>query len=194
MIAEEPTTLLKLNYQIVLELTRQHEVFRSNYTRLIADSVRNMLLKDCRQKKLALVAVFHESPTSRPLPRRLINRLKALGENPCVLNDQADWQPMEDVPWRCLIQNEAKISEQEIREQLHLWSDSKRIFVDVSSNYSPVNASNLVEISDKVLWCVTPENWKESVYRLNAIEEHAPGWRDKIHIVWLLNDGSPRTP
>ena len=194
MIAEEPTTLLKLNYQIALELTRQHDVFRSNYTRLIADSVRNMLLKDRRQKKPALVAVFHESPASRPLTRRLIHRLKTLGENPCVLNDQADWQPMEDVPYRCLIQNEAKISEQEIREQLHLWSDSKRIFVDVSSNYSPVSASNLVEISDKVLWCVTPDNWKESVYRLNAIEERAPGWRDKINIVWLLNDGSPWTP
>jgi NTE family protein len=194
MIAEEPTTLLKLDYQKALDLTREHEVFRLNFSRLIADSVRNLLLKDRRQKKPALVAVFHESPASRPLTRRLISRLKSLGENPCVLNDQTDWQPMEDVPYCCLIQDGAKLSEQEIREQLHRWSDSNRILIDVSSNYSPAIASNLVEISDKVLWCVTPDNWKESIYRLNAIEDRAPGWRDKINIVWLLNDGSPWAP
>ncbi|MEO1980797.1 MAG: Crp/Fnr family transcriptional regulator [Fuerstiella sp.] len=99
MIAEEPTTLLKLNYQTIIELTRQYEVFRANFSRLIADSVRTMLLKDRRQKKPVLVAIFHQSPATRPLTRQLIKRLKDLGENPCVLNDQTDWQPMEDVAW-----------------------------------------------------------------------------------------------
>ncbi|HIE97809.1 MAG: cyclic nucleotide-binding domain-containing protein [Fuerstiella sp.] len=190
MIAEEPTTLLKLDYQKALDLTREHEVFRLNVSRLIADSVRNMLLKDRRQKKPVLVAVFYESPASRPLTRRL----KSLGENPSVLNDQTGWQPMEDVPYCCLIRDGATIAEREIREQLHLWSDSNRICIDVSLNYSPVNACRLVEISDNVLWCVTPDNWKLSVYRLNAIEKRAPGWRDKINVVWLLNDGSPWAP
>ncbi|MCP4786085.1 MAG: cyclic nucleotide-binding domain-containing protein [Fuerstiella sp.] len=194
MVAEEPTTLLKLNHQKAIELTRQHEVFRANFSRLIADSVRNLLLKDRHHKKPALVVVFHESPATRPLTRQLINRLKTLGENPCVLNDQTDWQPMEDVPYCCLVQDGVAMVEQDVREQVHLWSDSNRIFIDASSAYDPARASNLVEVSDKVLWCVTPENWKASVYRLNAIEERAPGWRDKINIVWLLDDGSQWAP
>ena len=156
MVAEEPTTLLKLNHQKAIELTRQHEVFRANFSRLIADSVRNLLLKDRHHKKPALVVVFHESPATRPLTRQLINRLKTLGENPCVLNDQTDWQPMEDVPYCCPVQDGVAMVEQDVREQVHLWSDSNRIFIDASSAYDPARASNLVEVSDKVLWCVTP--------------------------------------
>ncbi len=194
IVAEEPTTVLRLNYQKALELTKQHEVFRANFSRIVADSVRNLLLKDRRQKKPARVAIFHQSPVSRSLTRILIKRLKELGENPCVLNDQTDWQPMDDVPYRCLIQDGSKMTEQEVRQQINLWSDSKRILFDVDAAVDPISASNLVEFSEKVFWCVSPENWKESVYRLNAIEERAPGWRDKINVVWLLNEGSQCAP
>lgn len=84
--------------------------------------------------------------------------------------------------------------EQDVREQVSLWSDSSRIFIDVGSAHDTVKASNVVEFCDKVFWCVTPDNWEESVNRLNAIEERAPGWRDKINIVWLLDDGSQWAP
>ncbi len=186
LVAEEPTTLLRLDYQKGLELTKKYDVFRQNFSRSIADSVRNMLMKDRRQKKPTLVSIFHQSPATRPLTRRLVLRLKELGENPCVLNDQTDWQPMDDVPYFCLIQNERYVTEQEFRNQVNLWANVKRAFIDVDAAVDLQRATNITEASDKVLWCVTPENWQQSVDRLRAIVARAPGWRDKINIVWLL--------
>ncbi len=145
-----------------------------------------MLMKDRRQKKPTLVSIFHQSPVTRPLTRRLVTRLKELGENPYVLNDQTDWQPMDDVPYFCLIQNGRYVTEQEFRNQVNLWSNVKRAFIDVDAAVDLQRATNITEASDKVLWCVTPENWQQSVDRLRAIVARAPGWRDKINIVWLL--------
>src|SRR4029079_16727663 len=36
---------------------------------------------------------------------------------------------------------------------------------------------------------VAPQNWQESVQRLREIESRAPGWRDKVRILWLLEAG-----
>ncbi len=194
MVAAEPTTLLRLDYQKALALTKKHDVFRQNFSRLIADGVRNMLMKDRRQEKPVRVTVFHQSPTTRPLTRKLIERLRALGEQPCILNDQTDWQPMDDVPHYCVIRDGHYVQHQEVRDQVNEWSDAKRTFIDIDATIDPARAANLVMFSDKILWCVTPSNWKESVDRLTAIAERAPGCRDKINIVWLLDDGSPWAP
>lgn len=194
VVAAEPSTILRLNYQKALELTKQHDAFRQNFSRSIADSVRNMVMKDRRQKKPVVVACFHQSSTSRPLTRRLITRLQELGEDPCVLNDQTDWQSMDDVPYFCLVREGGDVPDQEVREHVNQWSDSRRIFIDVAASVALDRAATIVAVSEKVFWCVTPENWQESVSRLEAIEQRAPAWRDKINIVWLLDDGGRWAP
>jgi NTE family protein len=78
VIAQEPSTVLKLDFQNVLEFTRKHETFGLNLTRSISNMVRHMLMSDRHQKKPALVAVFHESAASRSLTPRLIRRLLEL--------------------------------------------------------------------------------------------------------------------
>ena len=66
--------------------------------------------------------------------------------------------------------------------------------MDVDASLDPVSASLLVEFSEQVIWCTSPENWESVVYRLKAIEARAPGWRDKINIVWLLDSGQRVAP
>ena len=66
--------------------------------------------------------------------------------------------------------------------------------MDVDASLDPVSASLLVEFSEQVIWCTSPENWESVVYRLKAIESRAPGWRDKINIVWLLDNGQRVAP
>jgi predicted acylesterase/phospholipase RssA/CRP-like cAMP-binding protein len=192
--ALEPSALLRLDFPVALEFTRKHETFGLNLTRLIAGMVRQVLMPDRHQKKPALVAVFHESPMSRPLTLRLVQRLVELGETPSVLSDRPDWEPIPNVPSRSLIEQGQPLAREEIRRQINEWSDSGRIFMDVDASLDPVHASLLVEFSEQVIWWSRPEDLESVVYRLKAIETRAPGWRDKINIVWLLDDGQRSAP
>jgi NTE family protein len=194
LVAEEPTTLLQIKYQKMLELTKKHDLFRENFSRLVADSMRELLMKDRRQRKAALVAVFHQSGATRPLTKRLIERLQQLGECPGLLTDQVDWQPLQGVPHYCLVQDGQMVTEQDVRERVNSWSDSRRVFFDVDTALPHERAANIIEFSEQVYWCVTSENWLQSVARLKAIEARSPGWREKVCIVWLLTPDEPIAP
>jgi NTE family protein len=194
VIAQEPSAMLRFDFETAREFTRKYDTFGLNITRLIANMVRHVLMPDRHQKKPALVAVFHESPASRPLTPRLINRLLELGESPRLLSDRPDREPIANVPFRSLIEEGQPLTREEIRRQINLWSDSRRIFMDVDASLDPVSASLLVEFSEQVIWCTSPDNWESTVYRLKAIEARASGWRDKINIVWLLDSGQRVAP
>jgi NTE family protein len=194
LVAEEPTTLLRLEYQTALRLTKDHELFRHNFSKMIADAVLGLLMKDRKQNKPRLVGIVHQSPETRPLTTRLVKRLQELGERPHVLNDQTDWQPMEDVPYFCLKKDGEYLPIEDVREQVTSWSESKRTFIDIDAAIDLERTDRLVEVCDKVFWCVTPDNWKASLPRLRAIVEHAPNWREKINVIWLLPGDIPWTP
>lgn len=183
LLAEEPSTLLRLDYQIALQLTRKYEGFRQNFSKLIADAVMSVILKDRRQLKPVIVSVFHQSPETRPITCRLIERLKALGEKPHLFTDQTDGQSNPDVP-AFLLTRDTLIDD--VHKQLLLWSESKRTFLDLDTSTDFDRMCKVALASEKILWCVTPENWRDSVTRLKAMVERAPSWRDKINIVWLL--------
>jgi len=188
VIAVEPSVALKLDAETTLRFTRKHETFGLNLTHSISNMVRQVLMYDRQLKKPSLVTLFHESQQSRSLTRRLIQRLLELGESVCLMSDCEDWEPIEKVPYRSLVEDGNLISREDIRRQINLWSDSGRVIIDVDAALDPVNASMLVEFSEQVFWCSSRENVDSSVYRLNAIEARAPGWRDIINLVWMLDE------
>ena len=114
----EPTTLLRLSYQTVFELTKQHDAFRQNLSRLVGEAVNSTLMREYRKTLPRIIAIFHQSPATRPLSRRLLQRLHDLGQRPFVLSDQPDWLPMDGIPHYCSIQNGRPVSELEIRKSL----------------------------------------------------------------------------
>jgi len=187
VVAREPTTLLRWDYSKALELTKKHEAFRRNFSKQIANQVRGFLYQDKYRKKPAIVAVFHESPASRALSLCLIRRLLEYGETPCVFSDRADWEPVEGVPHRPLMEGDRSLNEEDVRKQIHAWEDTRRVFIDVDAALNPQVASRIMEFSERVFWCVSPENRESAVNRLRTIESRAPGWKDKISIVWLLD-------
>jgi NTE family protein len=194
LVAEEPTTLLRLEYSKIVELTKRHALFREKFTRMVAETMRDVLLKDRRRKKPRIVAIFHQSSITRPLTRRLLERLRSLGETPSILSDLTDWHAMEGIPHNCLVQRGQLIGEQEVRQKINDWSDCSRVFIDVDAAVLPDQAARGIEFSEKVLWCVTPENWKASIPHLRSITSFNPGWRDKIDVVWLLPADHPWAP
>jgi NTE family protein len=194
LVAEEPSTLLRLEYTKIVELTKRHDSFRERFTRMVAETMRDVLLKDRRRAKPRIVAIFHQSSRTRPLTPRLLERLRLLGETPCILSDRTDWQAMEGVPYNCLVQRGQLIGEHAVREQINDWSECSRVFIDVDASVPPELAAKGIEFSEKVLWCVTPENWKASIPHLRSIASFNPGWREKIDVVWLLPADHPWAP
>ncbi len=47
---------------------------------------------------------------------------------------------------------------------------------------------------DVVLWCVRPQDAPAAVHLLQELEKSVPGWRDKIRIVWILDNNTPFAP
>jgi len=194
VIAEDPTTILRLNYQKALALTNKYSQFQQNVLREISNTVRNVLMKKRHHKQPKLVSIFHQSSVTRSLTRKLIQRLQALGEDVCILSDEQNWQAMDNVPYYCLLKEGDYVSEQDARQQINRWSDSKRVLIDMSTANETSKLASVVESSETVFWCVTPDNWQASVSPLAAIENKEPSWREKINLVWLLDDGSQWAP
>ena len=190
----EPTTLLRLSYQTVFELTKQHDAFRQNLSRLVGEAVNSTLMREYRKTLPRIIAIFHQSPATRPLSRRLFQRLHDLGQRPFVLTDQPDWLPMDGIPHYCSIQNGRPVSELEIRQKFNELPDRKPIVIDVDAATDIERASTAIEDSEKVFWCVTPDQWNKAVAQLTEIERRAPNWREKINIIWLLPGCSPWAP
>ena len=190
----EPTTLLRLDYQKIFELTNRHDTFRQNLSRIIAEAVKNTLMRERRKKLPRVIAIFHQSPATRPITRRLLQRLQELGEQPCIVHDQSNWLPMDDISHYCILQNGRFVSNQEVRQQLDTMPDKKPIVFDLDATTELSRASDIFEISEKVFWCVTPEDWSKAIAPLSEIERIAPNWRDKVNVVWLLPGSSPWAP
>lgn len=193
LVAEDPSTLLRLDHKMALHLTKQHELFRKNFSRMIADAVMSLVTKDRQQNKPRLISVFHQSMETRQISKELVKRLQGMGEHPRVLSDQLGWDQIEPKSF-CIVDDGRYLTPDEIREKAKTWSDLKRVFIDVDAAIELDMACQIAEISDKILWCVTPDNWKETVDRLKLIEDRAPGWRDKTNIIWLLPGDQPWAP
>jgi len=187
IIAVEPTAVLRIDFDTTRQLARKHDSFGLSLTRLIAGMVRQVLQSDRAPNKPSLITIFHETSTSRQLTGRIIRRFLEMGETPCLMSDQPGAEPIQNVPFRDLIEDGQQLTREDIRRQINLWSDSKRVILDVDAAIDPVSASLLVEFSDQVLWCSNSEAVDSTVYRLKAIESRVPGWRDKINLIWMLD-------
>ena len=185
-VAEEPTTILRLSSDDCQRLTAKHDAFRVNLLQAVADNVRQYLFQRDEPVKPRMVAVFHQSPETRELTRKLCHRLVELGERPCVLTDNPDWKSVEGVRDRNACDDE-NLNEQEARRQIHAWTDADRIIIDaeVSPGSEGVTTLHTCELA---LWCVTPEDWERSVIALRFLLSRSPTWRDKVCIVWLLRE------
>jgi predicted acylesterase/phospholipase RssA/CRP-like cAMP-binding protein len=187
-VAEDPSTLLRFNYDEALELTKKHEVFRLNLMKLLANGVKHTIYQHKQAVRPSTVAIFHENESTRSISRTLMTRLTELGEEICLVNDRENWQPIEGVQHHCVVENGRFFDRERIQHLMQEWSRFPRMLVDVETSLDVMRAINLLRACDLVLWCVTPANWQASVEKLVAIEADAPTWRDKVCVVWLLEN------
>lgn len=188
-VAEEPTTLLRIDYAKGVELTRKHNAFRANFMRVLAENVKQSVFNDRLPNPPRLVAFLHESDETRIVSQKLFRRLVELGETPGVFTNQSEAEPIEGIRSHQTLGGDRDWTLAEAVEEAGNWLGSGRLFIDYSRTVGPKQAAIVLERCQLVFWCVTPDNWQPSLQFLREMESQAPGWREKIHILWLLKPG-----
>ncbi len=182
--AEDPSVLLRIGYDKALELSKNYDAFRTNYMRMISDSVKQSLFNDKTAVRPAVTVFIHQTDETRVVSEKLTERLVGLGETPGLFCDRA--MDVTGIQVIRIFGEEGVSSPEQIRHMAAESLQSGRVIFDVDATLDPQRASQGFEAAEQVFWCVTPGNWEASLSRLHAIEVRAPSWREKISIVWLL--------
>ena len=194
VVSVGPSTLLKLDYQVGLQLTFKYPKLRENLARQVAQNIKKVVFGDKQRKQASLIAVYHETPVTRELTLRLIKRLQELGESPCLLSDNLTSSPLEGLRFRPLVESGQPLAYDEIRRQIQQWSDSKRVFLDLSTESPSLAANDVLLFCEQVFWCVQPHDWDRAKRHLQKIREFSTAWHEKISVVWLLDRAEHLAP
>ena len=87
VVALEPTTVLRLDYEEAMELTLARPELRRLWLKTYAGGLRKIFLGDAPKRSVMILTLIHDSPATRPLAERLIQRLSDIGEQLAILSD-----------------------------------------------------------------------------------------------------------
>lgn len=190
-LAEDPSMLLRIDYERALELTKKHDLFRTNYLRVVYSAIKQSLLRRKTVVRPRSAAFFHRTDDTRRISNQLMERLVALGEEVCVYTDRA--VDVEAIHQRQVGENAASVSADDLRREVADWLHRGRAVFDMSTSCDPDYVLRALSAFDQVFWCVTNRNWAASLEQLQRIVDRVPTWRDKVSIVWMLEAGE-KTP
>ena len=186
IVAEEPSTMLRIDYRACLALNQKHPEFQHNFATMLANTVLKLAMKEREHQIPKNVAVLHQSRETRVFTQRLTNRLTELEELPHVITDDEQWKAIGGIPdYQISTSADGITNAGAIQQKLAEWSNAERLLIDLD-NQRPQAMAAILEFADKILWCVTRENWEQSVAAFQKILETAPGWANKINVVWIL--------
>jgi predicted acylesterase/phospholipase RssA/CRP-like cAMP-binding protein len=186
VVALEPTTLLNLDFEQAMDLTFRYPELRRLWLMTFAGSLKKHFFGTPSRHAPTILALVHESPVTRPVTERLINRLHELGENLAVFSDADDWRGPPGVRSRALRTDGRDLQNEDIRRQVAEWQDANRIIFDLHSYLTPERALRLIEVADRAVYFVPATASEVAIRRLQALDVSGRGWRDKISIAWLV--------
>jgi predicted acylesterase/phospholipase RssA/CRP-like cAMP-binding protein len=193
IFALEPSTILSLDHEKSMELVLLHPELRRQWLQSYARSLRRRFLEPAAGQAPKVLAMLHQSPATRNLAQKIIGRLQGLGEAVCVLSDADSWRSIPDVGFRSLLDGNRLIEVAEIRRQIAEWNQAKRIVVDITAAQN-LDWAVLLRPADCALVFIRPREISSAIERLRALDLASQGWRDKIAIVWVLEEGSGVAP
>jgi predicted acylesterase/phospholipase RssA len=80
-----------------------------------------------------------------------------------------------------------------MRGQIAEWNQATRIVVDITAAQN-LDWAVLLRAADSALVFIRPREVSSALARLGALDSASRGWRDKIVIVWVLEEGSSVAP
>ncbi len=187
--ATEPSTAIRLTLSNLLQLTAKHTEFQLAMFRLAASVFKRYLMVDRSLPKPSVVGIVHHTEASRPLVGRLARRLRDLGESPSILGDDERWKPDDDIPFKLLVGDA-----EERQDLIKGWASYRRLLFDIRADHSAELMKRFLSYVDIVLWCIRPQDERAAVHLLQVLVKDVPGWRDKLRLVWLLDNSTPIAP
>ncbi|HJZ56039.1 MAG TPA: patatin-like phospholipase family protein, partial [Gemmataceae bacterium] len=186
VVALEPTTVLNLDYDEAIDLTFRYPELRQLWLRTFAGSLRKHFFGATQKRAPMVLGLIHESPATRRVAERLIERLREVGESLAVLGDSDAWRGLPGVRFRSLREDGRDLEPEEIRRRAAELQDASRIIFDLHADMAPDRAARLLEIADRAVYFVPAASGEAAARRLQSLDVSARGWRDKIGIAWLL--------
>ena len=194
LTATEPSSLIKLKFDQLHKLVAKYPALQTNLSRIAGDAVRQIMQVDRTREQPSGVAIVHQSDSSRAITPQLVRRLAQIESAPCVWSDDPKHKPIEGIESRCIVEDGQFISVAQGRALLKEWSKRGRVFVDMSAKHELAALVRTIRFADTVLWCVRPNEGDQALAILKQLHNEVAGWREKIHLVWILDDTSYRAP
>jgi predicted acylesterase/phospholipase RssA/CRP-like cAMP-binding protein len=194
VIALEPSTVLSLPYEQALELTLRNPQLRRHWLTTFAGSLHKHFFGSVTRRSPMVLALVHDSETTRHLAERVVSRLGQLGERLAIFSDSQAWRELRGVRFRFLEANGKALEPEEIRKQTFEWQDATRIIFDVRANLEPERATRLLGFAERVIYFIVAAEGDAGFGRLKNLVGTDHGWRDKVSIAWLLSGSCPIAP
>jgi len=194
IVALEPTTVLRLDYEEALELTFARPDLRRLWLKTYAGSLRKFFFGAAPKRSVTMLALIHDSPATRQTAERLIRRLSDVGEQLAVLSDSDQRMDSPNVRFRSLREDGRDLTSEEIRKQVARWQDANRIIFDIHTYLTPERTEQLMSLVDRAVYFVPADAADSAIRRLRAFDVSARGWRDKISVAWLIGADSSVVP
>ncbi len=194
LVATEPSSLIKLRFDQLHKLIAKYPVLQTNLYRMAGDVVRQLMMVDRTREQPSVVAIVHQSDSSRAMTPQLVRRLMQIESAPYVWSDDPTHKPIEGVEFQFIFENGQFISVEQGRALLKKWSKRGRVFVDMSAKHEMAALARTIRFADTVLWCVRPSEGDLALAVIKQLQNEVAGWREKIHMVWHLDDRSNLVP
>ncbi len=188
-VAEDPTVVLAIDYEVAHSLSNKFPLFRSNVSRMIAEGIQQTLFKDTRPKRPRLVTMIHQDESTRHVTERLYRRLGELNDTFACMSDYEQNETLQGVPYLFVKESSKLISQASARTQAVKWlEEGRQVFGDFLATLDRQRIADVVETTDLVLWLITPDNWRTAVQRLQELGVRAGGLGDRVVFVWCLDE------
>jgi predicted acylesterase/phospholipase RssA/CRP-like cAMP-binding protein len=194
VVALEASTLLTLDYERAMELALTLPDLRKLWLKSYARSLKKEFLGSAPKQAAMLLALVHESPKTRGMAEKLVDRLCEVGERLAVFSDSDAWHGSQPVRFRPLFQNGVELEPEQVRQQAAECQDANRVIFDIQAGRNPERTIRLMNLIDRAVYFAMADESDAAIHRLQELEVVGRGWRDKISIAWLQGSGQTFPP
>ena len=188
LYAVEPSVLLTLDHQVALDLTAKHANLRTLWGQRLSGAIRRQILGDRGEENSSVITFLHLDEGGHQIASKLVSRLCDLGEQLGVVTTHPELFSDDRYPVKSMKSDGQWLSHSQVLRQLSQWEAADRTFIDVDPSLEPEDVVRAIALSRKVLVFARPENRDQTRELLELVESQSEAFRDKIAIVWLLDE------
>lgn len=199
IIALEPSRVIELARADAQALMDECKVWARNLLSNASAHLTQVAIDGGARKRPQRIAFLHICRETAEISSVIQSRLTEIGERlGCLTNSLESLAPM---PGRQLVELRRDVDEDvrlaTIREQLSKWIDMDRVVFDLefeSMQLGLHHLEGLLGFLEKVFIITRPKSANDVTGPLRAVVAKHPEWREKVDLVWVLDDAEGLAP